>query len=219
MPLNLQKPILYLITSGNTTAKTTPQSKEFHQLLIQIEAAVAAGIDLVQIREKELSEKTLFDLAKQAAVATKSSATRLLVNERADIAIAAGADGVHLTSHSIPVDVVRRTFGVELLIGASTHSRAEVTKAQKGGADFVVLGPIFETESKKQFGPPLGLRELEAATSLHSAFPVIAIGGINPRNAGNCFAAKASGVAGIGMFDDSGNLSSVVADLRQVFHG
>ncbi|HKY27448.1 MAG TPA: thiamine phosphate synthase, partial [Pyrinomonadaceae bacterium] len=102
MPLNLTKQIIYLITSGQTTLQTTPQSESFSRLLKLVEAAVSAEIDLMQLREKNLSTKVLFDLTSRAAAIAGGSHSRLLVNDRADVAQAAGAAGVHLTSRSIP---------------------------------------------------------------------------------------------------------------------
>src|SRR5437867_1159574 len=122
MPLNLSKPILYLITRGGTTKDTTPVAPEFGDLLNQISAAVEAGIDLIQIREKQLTARVLFELVEQATSLTRGTNTRLLVNDRADIAAGAGADGVHLTTRSLDAAIVRRTFGEEFLIGVSTHS-------------------------------------------------------------------------------------------------
>src|ERR1051326_4608821 len=114
MKLNPSKPILYLITRGATTEATTVDSPEFKQIKAQVSAAVAAEIDLVQLREKRLSARVLFELTRQAFALTRSTATRLLVNDRADIAAAVGADGVHLTTRSIDVPTVRRTFGSEV---------------------------------------------------------------------------------------------------------
>ena len=120
-----------------------------------MQAAVAARIDLVQIREKNLSASVLCQIATSAAGITKGSATQLLINDRSDIAAAAGADGVHLTSLSLPTAVVRKSFGEEFLIGVSTHSLDEAKLARRGGADFVVFGPVFETASKKEYGEAL----------------------------------------------------------------
>ena len=168
MPLQPHKPpspLLYLITSGETNAQTTPATEDFSNVLRLVEAAVAAKIDLIQIREKQLSAKVLHQLSTAAAGITSGSATKLLVNDRADIAAAAGADGVHLASLSLPPDIVRRTFGAEFLIGVSTHSLEEAAAAGRSGADFIVFGPVFDTLSKRQYGEPLGLAELRKVTS------------------------------------------------------
>lgn len=195
MRLNL--PITYPITSGKTTPQTISDTLRF------VRAAVEAEVTLIQIREKSLPARALYELATRAAEITRNSKTRLLVNDRADIARAAGADGVHLTSQSLPADVVRNIFGPEFLIGVSTHSLDEARAARDGGADFVVFGPVFETESKRGFGAPQGLDKLRQVTDELRGFPVLAIGGISLENAGACFDAGASGVAAISLFGDT----------------
>jgi thiamine-phosphate pyrophosphorylase len=124
------------------------------------------------------------------------------VNDRVDIARAAGADGVHLTAQSLPADVVRDICGPDFLIGVSTHSLAEARAAQAAGADLVVFGPIFETESKRAFGEPQGLAKLREVTSELGEFPVLAIGGITRENSASCLDAGASGFAAIRMFEE-----------------
>jgi thiamine-phosphate pyrophosphorylase len=192
MRLNL--PITYPITSGKTTPQTISDTLRF------VRAVVEAEVVLLQIREKSLPARVLYELATRAAEITRGSKTRLLVNDRADIARAAGADGVHLTSQSLPAGVVRRTFGSEFLIGVSTHSLDEARAARDGGADFVVFGPVFDTESKRGFGAPQGLDKLRQVADELRGFPVLAIGGISLENAGACFDAGASGVAAISLF-------------------
>lgn len=215
MNLDRSKPILYLITRGASIESTTRDSPAFKQILDQVSAAVTAGIDLIQLREKRLTARMLFELTQQAAELTHGSATRLLVNDRADIAASAGADGVHLTTRSIDSAAIRRTFGQEFLIGASTHSLAEAQSACNGGADFVVFGPVFATASKQKYGEPLGLEELQrVARELHP-FPVLALGGISTTNAADCFHAGARGIAGISLFAQSERLCDVVAKMRQ----
>jgi len=214
MPLNLSKPILYLITRGATTEATTSDAPEFKQILGQVSAAVAAGIDLIQIREKQLTARVLFELVFEAGKLTRGSNTRLLVNDRVDIAAGAGADGVHLTTQSLDARTIRRTFGAELLIGASTHSLNEVRSALDEGADFAVFGPIFETESKLQFGSPKGLDELSRVVRAVSGFPVLALGGISRLNAAGCLAAGANGIAGISLFDETENFSGIIGSIK-----
>lgn len=125
----------------------------------------------------------------------------MLVNDRVDIARGASADGVHLTVQSLPADVVRNICGPEFVIGVSTHSLAEAQAAQVAGADFVVFGPVFDTESKRAFGAPQGLDKLREVTNALGDFPVLAIGGITRENFASCIAAGASGIAGISMFE------------------
>jgi thiamine-phosphate pyrophosphorylase len=211
---NLSPPILYLITQGATSNATTADAREFADILSQISKAVAAGIDLIQIREKQLTARVLFALVEAAAKLTRPSLTKLLVNDRADIAAGAGADGVHLTTTSLDAGIIRQTFGAEFLIGVSTHSLDDARAGRNHLADFVVFGPVFETESKRAFGPPKGIGALsEVVRDLHG-FPVVALGGITPSNAVDCLAAGAAGVAGISLFDKPDNFDKLCDTLK-----
>lgn len=217
MPLDPKRPITYLITSGQTTLKTSPDSDEFSNILQLIEAAVAAELSLIQIREKQLSTRVLYELVVKGAALTRGSRTRLLVNDRVDVALTAPADGVHLASDSMPAADVRQLCSGEFLIGASTHSLAEAKVSRDSGADFVLFGPVFETESKKRFGPPQGLEKLKEVSTELGAFPVLAIGGVTVENSLECFRAGASGVAAIRLFGDARNLSERVKAIRETF--
>src|SRR5205807_3729269 len=212
MKLDLSKPILYLITRGASTDATTPDSAEFKQVIDQVTADVAAGIDLIQLREKRLTARVLFELASRAAATTRGSSTRLLVNDRADIAAAAGADGVHLTTQSIDARTTRKTLGENFLIGASTHSVEEAVAARTDGADFVVFGPIFETPSKRQYGSPVGFDQIREAVRELGAFPLLALGGIVRGNAQLCLNAGAKGIAGISLFSQPAQYKDLVRD-------
>jgi thiamine-phosphate pyrophosphorylase len=209
------KPISYLITSGQTTAATTSNSKDFQDILKLIEAAVAANIDLIQVREKDLTTKVLYELVAGAAGVTRGTATKLLVNDRADVAASAGADGTHLTTQSLPALVVRKSFGDDFLIGVSTHSLTEAREARDARADFVVFGPVFPTPSKEKYGPPAGLEQLKNVCVALVGFPVLAIGGVTEDNFPDCLNASAQGVAAIRMFSDSQRLSSIVARIHE----
>jgi thiamine-phosphate pyrophosphorylase len=197
------------------TSQTTAEDPQLLNILRLLEAAVAAEVPLFQIREKNLSARVLFELTVRAAHLTSGTATRLLVNDRADIAREAGAAGVHLTTTSLPAAVVREKFGAEFLIGVSTHSREEVRAAQIGGADFVVFGPVFDTESKRMFGEPQGLEKLREITVEVGDFPVIAIGGVTVDNLEACFAAGASGIAAIRLFSDTERLPLIVGAIKR----
>ena len=181
--------------------------------------AVAARIDLVQIREKHLNASVLYQLATSAAGITKGSATQLLINDRSDIAAAAGADGVHLTTSSLPTAVVRQAFGVGFLIGVSTHSLAEANLARRGGADFVVFGPVFETASKRKYGEPLGLTSLARVCAELSPFPVLALGGVEIGNVSDCIRAGARGVAAIRMLQQPDRLADIADEIRSFAEG
>lgn len=217
MPLHLQKPITYLITSGETTPQTSPGDRDFSRLLKLVTAAVAAHVNLVQLREKNLSTRVLYDLALRAAEITRGSGTGLLINDRADVATSVGAAGVHLTAGSIEASVIRRTFGDDFLIGVSTHSMEEARAARDARADFAVFGPVFETASKRVYGEPLGLDKLEQVTTALKQFPLLALGGVTLDNAADCFRAGAAGAAAIRMMNDPDQLTRVVAEIGVSF--
>jgi thiamine-phosphate pyrophosphorylase len=216
MMLNLPKPILYLITRGATTEATRPHSKEFQNILWQVSAAVTAGIQLIQIREKQLTAHVLFELTASVVTIARGSSTRVLVNDRADIAASAGADGVHLTTRSVTPDVIRKTFGPKFLIGASTHSLIEAQHAGRQGADFAVIGPIFPSPSKEKYGPPLGLGKLSEAARELASFPLIALGGISIDHVNECLLAGADGIAGITLFSEPNSLATTVETISKL---
>jgi thiamine-phosphate pyrophosphorylase len=205
--MSLPVPIIYPITSGKTSPQTTPDDPQFSEILRLVRAAVDADVPLFQIREKSLHARVLFELVARAAEITRGSRTRLLVNDRSDIALSAGADGVHLTTQSLPVEVVRSICGAEFLIGVSTHSLEEALAARAGGADFIVFGPVFETESKRAYGAPQGVDKLAEVARALGEFPVVAIGGITLDNVDECLQAGARGIAAIRLLNDTENLT------------
>ena len=211
------QPVTYLITSGATNLQTTPSSKEFEDVLKVVAAAVAAKVSLIQLREKRLNARVLFELTVKAARITLKSETRLLVNDRADIARAAGAAGVHLTTHSLRADVIRRAFGADFLIGVSTHSLAEALAARGGDADFAVFGPVYKTESKEHYGAPQGVGQLAAVARELAPFPIIALGGIDLNNVKACSEAGVSGIAGISIYRDWEALPDIVKTIGDLF--
>lgn len=167
---------------------------------------------MVQIRERGLPARDVFIITEAIAESARRKSARLLVNDRADIAASAGA-GVHLTTRSLTVEVVRGSFGPDMLVAVSTHTFEEARAAQQGGADFVVFGPVFETVSKKDYGEPVGLEALhQVATRL--TIPVVALGGITLSNFREALDAGAAGVAGISMFTEAQDLSSLVAAIK-----
>lgn len=219
MPLDPTTPISYLITDGRTTRETVPSGAEFARLLSVVRAGVAAGITLIQLREKLLRPRTLYELARRALELTGGSATRLLVNDRADIALAAGADGVHLTTRSLAAATVRRISHRNFLIGVSTHSLAEAVTARTGGADFAVFGPVFDTPSKRVHGAPLGLDSLREAAQAVAPFPLLALGGITRDNFPPALRAGARGIAAIRLFNEEDEMRAVVTELRETDAG
>jgi thiamine-phosphate pyrophosphorylase len=217
MPLSLRKPIIYLITSGETTETTTPASEDFSRVLTLIEAAATAKVNLVQIREKHLTARVLYALTTAAVQIIRQSDTKLLVNDRADIARDAGADGVHLTTTSLSAGVVREMFGEEFIVGVSTHSLDEVIRARDENASFAVFGPVFDTASKQMYGEPIGLQNFNDAASRIAPFPLLALGGVDMDQVAACFGAGASGIAAIRLFREPAELGTVVARIREVF--
>ena len=184
-----------------------------------IRETLRAGVDMVQVREKDLTSRELITLVEEALSATREpgmGGARLVVNDRVDVALAGGADGAHLAAHSMPVQVVRRFVPRAFVIGVSCHSLGEAMAAESGGADYLVLGPVFETPSKLGYGPPLGLEKLRNVTS-RIRIPVLALGGITVDRIRPCLEAGASGIAGIRIFQDCESVQERVRELRAQF--
>lgn len=191
------RPVRCLITQGLCTESNFSIQKQ--QVLETVRLACEIGIEMVQIREKLLPAALLSELSLTAVETSAGTDTLVLVNERFDVAIPAGADGVHLTSASIPIEVVRRCVPQGFIIGVSTHSGSEAVNARDGGADFVMFGPVFETPGK---GAGQGLAELSEVCRRVAPFPVLAIGGIDSANAEDVLAAGSSGFAAIRYLND-----------------
>jgi thiamine-phosphate pyrophosphorylase len=202
------KPLIYLITDGAATAENFPAKSR--QTLELIKKAVEAGVSMIQLREKRLSAKRVFELASKAARITKNSNTKLLVNDRADIALAAGADGVHLTSRSLSAEIIRASFTPDFVIGVSAHSLEEVERAKLERADFAVFSPIFATASKEKYGAPQGIAKLVEVVETVGEFPVIALGGIDENNFAEALKTGASGIAAIRFLNDAEKLAEIV---------
>jgi thiamine-phosphate pyrophosphorylase len=209
---------LYYITDRKQlSAETSDQAR---LLLERVRMAAEAGVDWIQLREKDLSDRELLDLGRSAVgvVAGVNSQrpenpVRLLINSRVDVAIACGADGVHLRSDDISAADARTVFmqaGIgESVIGVSCHTAEEVALAEGNGANFAILAPIFEVSGKRV---PVGMAELRRSCQ-RRPIPVLALGGVTAHNAAECLAAGAQGIAGIRLFQ-SGNLQETIADLR-----
>ncbi len=163
-------------------------------LCAAVEAALRGGVRAVQLREKDLSSRELHELAVRMREITGRYGARLIINDRADIALAVRADGVHLGGHSMPVRDVRSLVGERLMVGVSCHCISSALAAEEGGADFVTFSPIYETPSKIAYGNPLGPAALaEAAERLR--IPVFALGGIKLERIGEVLGRGARGVA------------------------
>jgi len=159
-----------------------------------LEAAFRGGVRAVQVREKDLSGRELYELCDRVRGLAKTYGAKVLVNDRIDIALALDLDGVHLGVAGFPVAEARELLGPARMIGASTHSLAEAKAAEQAGADFITFGPVYATPSKARYGPPVGLKALQAAVSA-AAVPVFALGGMGRANLHEARSAGAFGVA------------------------
>jgi thiamine-phosphate pyrophosphorylase len=174
----------------------------------------AAGVDGLELREKDLDDRALYDLARLARRRFPPPA-RLLVNGRLDVALAAGADGVHLPADGVPVAPLRRRFGPRLLLGLSTHRVEEVVAAREAGADYVTFGPVYPTPGKERYGAPPGLGALARAAA--AGIPVYALGGVTLERLAEVAAAGAAGAAGIRLFQEVSRLPELVRAAALAF--
>jgi thiamine-phosphate pyrophosphorylase len=218
-------PILCYVTDRKGLAFANDHQVE--ALLKRVATAAAAGMDWIQIREKDLSGERLSSLAGAAVAQIKQinersrTRTRIIVNDRLDVALSEHTGGVHLGEHSLPVHDVCKWLnakpdlaeGDKCLVGVSCHSIQAAVSAAGDGADYIFFGPVFATPSKASFGAPLGLKRLAEVCNAIS-IPLLAIGGITLDNACDCFAAGAAGIAAIRLFQDVENLAPLVIRLR-----
>jgi thiamine-phosphate pyrophosphorylase len=180
---------LYLVTDRHQTGGRPLQEV--------LSAALRAGVRAVQLREKDLPTRSLLALARELTTLARSHGARMLVNDRADVCLAAGSDGTHLPAAGLHPTAARQLLGPDRLIGVSAHSADEAARAETDGADFIVLGPIFETSSKRAFGAPVGLGELERAR-MRCRIPLFGIGGVTAPRVREVVQAGAHGVAVVG---------------------
>jgi len=163
-------------------------------LYLALETALQAGVKFIQLREKRLPTRKMLDMAYWMIALTREYGAKLLINDRVDIALAVGADGVHLGQKSLPAHAARKVAGDNFLIGVSTHGIEEALKAEHDGADFITLGPIYHTPSKLKYGAPIGvdiIRQVKSEVSI----PVLAVGGIKTDLVNEVLDAGADGVA------------------------
>jgi len=191
---------LYLVTDRKLT--------QGRDLLALLEQALDGGVKAIQLREKDLDGRALFELAEKLAVLCQNYRAQLYINDRIDVALAVDAAGVQLGKNSLTIETARDLLGAEKAIGYSTHSLAEARAAERSGADFILFGPVYFTPSKVSYGAPQGLAPLrEILKSV--ALPVYAIGGINPENLEEI---KDTGVRGVAL------ISAIIgaADIKSV---
>jgi thiamine-phosphate pyrophosphorylase len=178
---------VYLVTDRSQTAG--------RDLFWVLHRALEGGIKAVQLREKDLPGKELFVLAEAARKLTERYKALLFINDRIDVALASGADGVQLARNSLPIAAARKLLGPQRLIGVSIHSTQEGQEAEEAGADFVLFGPVYFTPSKAGYGTPQGLGALKITVE-KIALPVYAIGGLKPEN---LLEAKRTGIRGVAL--------------------
>jgi len=189
------RPIVYMIT-----ALANPGDEE--ALVERIGAAARAGVHLIQIRQPEMEGRPLMRLVLRAVEAVRATGARVLVNDRVDVALAAGAHGVHLRADSVPAARVREVAPRGFVIGRSVHTPGECASvARDGGLDYLIFGTVFETTSKPGVVAG-GTVALEAACA-DVALPVVAVGGMTPSRLGAVARAGAAGFAAIGLFADA----------------
>jgi thiamine-phosphate pyrophosphorylase len=192
-----EPPYVFLITEGS--ARPENYELERSKILRTVTASAADGVSMVQVREKGLPARLLLDLTRAIVAAIADSPTLVMVNERADIAIASGADGVHLPAASLPAGVVRHIFGRKPVIGVSTHTLDGALAAAGSGADYIVFGPVFESPGK---GPAAGIDSLAGICRAMKSVPTIALGGVDDKNFKQVLKAGAAGVAAIRALND-----------------
>jgi len=177
---------LYLISDRHQTAGRA--------LINVVEEALKGGVKALQLREKDLDDDDLLELARRLRLLTREYGARLLINGRLDICLEVGADGVHLGAGGVSIDEVRRSQGKELLIGYSAHSIDEACQAEAAGASYVTFGPVYPTPSKAAYGEPLGLEKLRQACG-RLRIPLFALGGVKRDNLAAAMACGAHGIA------------------------
>ncbi len=177
-----------------------------------VDAALAGGAKAVQLREKDLPTRDLYELTERLLPIVHRRGAYLLINDRVDLALALPVDGVHLSRTSLPLAETRALLGPVRLIGVSCHSLEEAIEAESGGSDFIVFGPLFPTPSKTVYGPPVGLAQLSEVRR-QVRLPILGIGGITACNAASVIATGADGAAVISTVMAADDPASTVSTL------
>jgi len=175
---------LYFITDSKLTKKTVLQD---------VDSAIKAGLKIIQYREKESSSRLMYQEAKEIKELCKKSSALLIINDRIDIALAVDADGIHLGNNDIPYKEARKLLSNKI-IGLTVHNLQEAKEAQRLGADYIGVSPIFETKTKSDAGAPAGLKLIEEIKK-EVALPIVAIGGINLDNIDSVISSGAGSAA------------------------
>lgn len=219
--MTLGRPVICLVTDRRRLG--APSEAASRAALVDlVRAAGAAEIDLVQLRERDLAARDLAELAERCLAGLAGTKTRLVINDRLDVALAVGAHGVHLRGDSMSARRVRDLAPPAFLVGRSVHSPAEARGvASEGGVDYLIVGTVFESASKPE-APVLGIAEFARAVREAANVPVLAIGGITLRTVREVAAAGAAGVAAVGLFVETAgprlaHLPETVAGLRAAF--
>jgi len=181
-------------------------------LISSVRRSIDGGVKAVQLRGKNLPAREILRIGERLRLLTSEYSVKLFINDRIDVAMILGADGVHLGQNGLPVGIVRKILGDSLIIGVSTHSLKEAKDAERGGADFITFGPIFATPSKVVYGPPVGLRRLVNLTG-RIKIPVFAIGGINMDRIQDVMKKGANGVAVISAILNSESVYDAAASM------
>ena len=226
--ISSKRPLLCYVTDRHSLAPGKDSASP-DLLLRKIDEVISAGVDWVQIREKDLSAKDLSRVVREGLRSAAQSSpgrnsTRILVNDRLDVALGEGAGGVHLAGNSLPVKEAKH-FAAEIaiagvpardfLIGVSCHSREDAEAAAVSGAHYIFFGPVFATPSKAAFGAPQGLERLAEACRAVT-IPVLAIGGVTLQNAASCLNAGAAGIAAIRLFQGARDPLAMLSGLRSL---
>ena len=221
--------LLLCYVTDRRSLESAPGDNLIERLLSKIEAASAAGVNWIQVREKDLSGKDVAALTRAALNRVSKHSidaqldARIVVNDRLDVALAEHAGGVHLGENSLPIVEAERlllashpghTQPRNFLVGISCHSIEAAQSADSAGADYIFFGPVFATPSKAAYGAPQGIDRLaEVCRSVN--IPVLAIGGITLANISSCISAGAAGIAAIRLFQDTADPASIVRSIRQ----
>jgi thiamine-phosphate pyrophosphorylase len=209
----LPRPVIAMVTDSQRSSRSAGEAID--ALVSSIRRAAQAGVDLIQIRERAFDDRRLLELANRVRQAVSGSLARVLVNDRVDVALTAGAAGVHLPGHGVSAARVRAMVPDGFVIGRSVHSEADALQAEReGGCDYLVFGSVFATPSKPAGYEPAGLQALSRVCSV-VRLPVLAIGGITLERAEEVAQAGAVGIAAIGLFA-SGDQDELVDTVRRL---